>query len=50
MKTPSFMKSESKGYHGRFNKESIKEYITKCKDMERIWIRCINNNVKDMLS
>ena len=42
------MQSESKSYHGRFNKESIKRYINKCKDMKRIWLRCFNPNVKDM--
>ena len=44
------MQSESKSYHGRFNKEIIKQYINKCKDMNRIWLRCINPNVKDMQS
>ena len=50
MKTSTFMQNESKSYHGRFNKESIKQYINKCKDMKRIWLRCINPNVKDMQS
>ena len=50
MKTPSFMQSESKNYQGRFSKESIKGYINKYKDMERIWLRCIKPNVKDKQS
>ena len=50
MKTPSFMQSESKSYHGPFSKESIKEYINKCKGMERIWLKYIKPNVKDKQS